>query len=225
MTFNCRSLRSKVPQVLDIALENKVDILLLQETWLRKSDSALLAQINEYNFEIFQVRKRHKVDLGGGVAIIFNKSLKIKQIKVKQFLSFEVVGCSLETVAEEIDIFTLYYPGYSTKHKYTYLQFLSELSDFFSLFCTQRTVLVTGDFNIHFEDLERNETKLFSDILYANNLNQIITEPTHSAGGILDFVLINDDLCHRNLISNIQIATHNEVSDHRSICFNLKVSK
>ena len=85
-----------------MAIENEVDILLLQETWLRKSDTALITQIQEYKFDIVQVRKNRKIDIGGGVAIVYNSNLKMKQLRTENFSSFEVVVSALEAEAEKI---------------------------------------------------------------------------------------------------------------------------
>ena len=75
LSFNCRSIRSKVPQILDYIIENNIDIALVQETWLRKVDAAIVAQIKEYNFKIEQVRKPRILDIGGGVAMLFKSKL------------------------------------------------------------------------------------------------------------------------------------------------------
>ena len=60
---------------------------------------------------------------------------------------------------------TVYYPGYSTKHKYTHMRFLSDFNDFLAT-CTEGIQLITGDFNIHYEDQNRPETKKFLNILH-----------------------------------------------------------
>ena len=52
---------------------------------------------------------------------------------------------------------TVYYPGYSSKHRYTAMQFLSDFNDF--PICSEDIHLITGDFNIHYEDTKRLETK------------------------------------------------------------------
>ena len=46
---------------------------------------------------------------------------------------------------------TVYYPGYSSKHRYTAMQFLSDFNDFLTT-CSEDIDLITGDFNIHYED-------------------------------------------------------------------------
>ena len=130
VNLNCHSIRSKVSRILNFAINNHVKIQFLQETWLRKSDAAIISEIQEYNFCIFQKRIPHKIDFGRGVAILYNNSLKMKQIKVENFASFELVAGYLHTNAEKVTISTLYHPGYSTKHKFEYVQFLSDLFDF-----------------------------------------------------------------------------------------------
>ena len=58
-------------------------------------------------------------------------------------------------------------------------------------------------------------------ILQANALNQLVTDPTHIANGILDLVLISDS--HGSLVYNLQVSSCNELSDHNSIFFSLNV--
>ena len=64
-----------MPHILDLVIDNKVDILLLQETWLERSDTVIISEIREYNLEIFQDGKLREIDVGGGVAILFNNIL------------------------------------------------------------------------------------------------------------------------------------------------------
>jgi len=66
---------------MDLITTNNIDIVLLQETWLWKVDTAIVSEIKEYNFKVFQERKPWKIDVGGGVAIVFNNDLNIKKLK------------------------------------------------------------------------------------------------------------------------------------------------
>ena len=94
MSLNCRSLCSKVPHILDLVIDNKVDNLLLQETRLKRSDTAIISEIQEYNFEIFQDRSLREIDVGGGIAILLNNILKVKRVNSEKFASFELASCS-----------------------------------------------------------------------------------------------------------------------------------
>ena len=62
---------------------------------------------------------------------------------------------------------TVYYPGYSTKHKYTHMQ-LYDFNDFLAT-CTEGIQLITGDFNIHYEDKNRPETKKFLGLVHTES--------------------------------------------------------
>ena len=64
LSFNCHSIHSKVPQIFDNIIENNIDTALVQETWLRKVDTAIVAQIKEYNFKTEQVHKPRILDIG-----------------------------------------------------------------------------------------------------------------------------------------------------------------
>ena len=79
VSLNCRSVRNKIPEIMELACDDSVDMLCLQETWLRKCDGPLIKQIEEYGYKIVSERKSRAVDKGGRVAIIFKKSLKFRK--------------------------------------------------------------------------------------------------------------------------------------------------
>ena len=120
-------------QILDFISDSKIDIALIQKTWLGKTDSPLVAQIREYNFEVIQIRKPRFLDMGGGVAILYKNKLNLKLFKTETFSSFEHVTCTALMETGKIYFTTVYYPGYSTKHKYTHMQFLSDFNNFLVL--------------------------------------------------------------------------------------------
>ena len=117
---------------------------------------------------------------------------------------------------------TVYYPGYSTKHKYTHMQFLSDFNDFLET-CTEGIQLITGNFNIHYEDKNRPETKKFLNILHQHDITQLITYPTHVSQGTFDFLLIKTR--GKNHVENLSLSKDQlkNISDHYPISFNLKL--
>ena len=96
-SFNCRSIRSKISHISEYLLDCNIDIALLQETWLRKSDSALVTQLEEYNFNVLKARKPRAIDKGGGVALLSKRNYKIQQLKTEQLPSFEHVTGKVKT--------------------------------------------------------------------------------------------------------------------------------
>ena len=77
--------------------ENYVQIAFIQESWIKRSDGHLHRQIEEFGFSVMSYRKPRRLDLGGGVAIIYKKSLKIHDVKVQKYCSFECISCKLLT--------------------------------------------------------------------------------------------------------------------------------
>ena len=82
----------------------------------------------------------------------------------------------------------VYLPPYScSTHCLDLCNYLSDLS-------SNNKVIILGDFNfpsINWQSLlGTSETSiLFCDFVYDNNLDQLVTEPTHVKGNILDLIL------------------------------------
>ena len=117
---------------------------------------------------------------------------------------------------------TVYYIGYSSKHRYTAVQFLSDFNDFLTT-CSEDIHLITGDFNIHYEDTKRLETKELVKILSQHDFTQLIACPTHKNQGTLDLIMINRR--GKNSINNkiVHKGLLNDFSDHYSINFNMNM--
>ena len=129
MTVNCCSVRNKIHQLMYVAETEDIDIICVQETWLKKSDSPLIQIINEYGYRIVTERKCRKNDIGGGIAIIFKKSIKLKRVYYKQPSSFESISMQFESPNTKYTLTNIYYPGYSPKHKFTRTAFIEQLDE------------------------------------------------------------------------------------------------
>ena len=200
-----------------------IDLFFAQETWLMKSDAAILQVIREYGYEIHTERKPRTVDKGGGVAVIFKKTIKCKALKIEKFPSFECITVQVMSEAGKLIFSNIYYPGYSLKHRHTHSMFLSDLEDFFeSLLSINGKHILFGDFNLHVEDETRPECATFKRLLLRNELIQHVGVATHINGGTLD-LLICERESHR-LIRKIEILSDgelSELSDHKPISVDL----
>ena len=141
--------------------------------------------------------------MGGGAAILYKNKLDLKLFKTETFSSFKHVTCTALMKTEKVYFTTVYYPGYSTKHKYTHMQFLSDFNDFLAT-CTEGIQLITSDFNIHYEDKNTPEIKKFLNILHQHDYTQLITNPTHVSQGTLDFLFINTK--GKNHVENLSLS-------------------
>ena len=84
----------------------------------------------------------------------------------------------------------LYRPPYCTKAPHTVNTFLEEFETFVSNICQKRgLLLIVGDFNIYFLDVESCNTKETIELLQRYNMQQLVTRPTHKKGGLIDLLL------------------------------------
>ena len=216
-------------------IENKSDILCVQETWLRKSDGAIIKEIKEYGFKIFTVRKRRNIDLGGGVATIFPKNLKVIAMKSEAYKSFEHLVCKVFTSTGYIILVNVYRPEYSEKNRYTVKNFLTDFSLLLESFAVNTCpIVIVGDFNLHVELTSidtsslslTNRTKqkdagLFVKLLENFDYCQWVTQATHISGGTLDLLISSKS--SSDIIKTCCVGSKDEIcyTDHRAIHFNL----
>jgi len=81
-------------------------------------------------------------------------------------------------------------------------------------------LVITGDFNIYWEDDNDPEKKEFDELLNVFNLIQLVRTSTHISGHILDFLLTraNDDVVHDVKVSDM-------ISDHCLLTSSLNLPK
>ena len=63
-------MRNKITSIMSYAVHNNIKLLLIQETWIRKCDTAILTKIKEYGFDVKCYRKSLSIEWGGGVGMI-----------------------------------------------------------------------------------------------------------------------------------------------------------
>ena len=71
MTLNCQSVRRKTHLLKDVLDECKIDVALLQETWLQ-GDLAIYAEFKEKGYKIKKLERTKKG--GGGLAVLAKSS-------------------------------------------------------------------------------------------------------------------------------------------------------
>ena len=102
------------------AQDNHIDLILVQETWLRKCDGIILTEIKEFGYDLITFRKTVKLEWGGGVAVIFKNSLKVNHLKSSEsYKTFEHVACKVITDTGPIVIISMYRRGYSVTNKFS----------------------------------------------------------------------------------------------------------
>jgi hypothetical protein len=216
--INCQSLRNKTTAVRQHVLDNKLDVLLLTETWLKPHDDTVI--INETTpTGYFSIREDRKKKRGGGLAILATKSL-IKSSDVIKFppcSSFEMLPLSVTKPVTMLFIVVYRPPG-------TACQFLTDFRMLLeALTLIKCDVIIAGDFNIHVDSPSDPWARSLNDLLESHGWKQLIHQPTHTGNHTLDLLIIRTDAIMQ--IPTISVLVSEGVSDHFAISFVADVLK
>ena len=217
MSFNCRSIRSKTTKLLTHLSETNIDIALFQETWLKKSDGAIIAEIKEYGYKTMMFSRPRK-NWGGGVAIVYKSNLNIDRVPNKiKYKSFEHIECIIRTESEVFRVANIYRNEYSKKHQFSAKDFIDEFEEYLSdMMSKPGTPVLVGDYNFHVEKPETDkEASVFLRTLDSYQLTQMVNGPTHELQGTLDLIISSN----KDVIKNIKI--HEDKNKKEDVYFKM----
>ena len=115
--LNVQSLRNKTDAVEELVRDRSLDVLALTETWHTDSDDICLRLATPEGYAIAEVA-RPPGRAGGGVAIIFNKSLKCSRVPVPASSTFDTICVRLTSAREQVAIRGVYRPVIYQCHSY-----------------------------------------------------------------------------------------------------------
>jgi exonuclease III len=219
--INARSVKNKAIHVCEYVLDNKLDILAITETWLGENDTVVKGNICPPGYKLFTESRVNQK--GGGVAILYKSDLKVTKIANKSFASFEHLDVLIQCPESDgLLISLIYRPPPNKKNGFTAKQFRDELSDFLDHHILDKNrLLVCGDFNVHVDNDNCNESKEFKFLMESYGLLQHIKSSTHQKGHTLDLIFTRDA---DSLVSNV-VVNDTQLSDHYWILCSLKVAR
>ena len=231
--FNARSVVAnarKRTAITDFMADHDVDIMFLTETWLRESgDESKCADLTPPGYKLFSLPRQlgPTASSGGGILVIIKECLMSNCTITTSFpfthTSFEVLELSLTLHNERCCLFCVYRPPPSKRNKLTHSVFYDELPEFLD-YCVMKnaSLLITGDFNVHYENVCDSRTKHFRSTLELFSLSQAVDEPTFlTSGHTLDLVISRDS---DSLLHSVQ-CYHDLTSDHVCVLCRLSVPK
>ena len=163
-SINCRSLKKHYEDILYDSLLLKSDIICIQETWLDNDEETEDFKIPNYELHL------NSKGNGKGIAAYYKKeeftpstTIKKDNIQISKFCS------------SVLDVIVLY-----RSQSASYL----EVNDYIDTTLDPRkNQLIIGDFNFCFINDSSNAT---SEYLRRQNFRQLVHEPTHIGGHLLD---------------------------------------
>ena len=169
-SLNCRSLKKHIEDILSDGSLLKSDIICLQETWLQEDAISEDLQIPNFKLHLNSNGK------GKGIAIYFKRSIFQHECDIKrenmQLTKFN---------SSELDIIVVYRSQQGNQKA------LNDAID--SLTNHKKPELIIGDFNFCYLDKSPSAVKQH---LKGNHFKQLINEPTHIEGNLLDQAHLRD---------------------------------
>ena len=195
-SLNCRSLKKHYEDIKSDSLILQSSIICLQETWLLNDEDAA-----DYEIPSYETHK-NSYGPGKGIVIFFKKDTftHVKDIK-QEFMQLSKFR------SPKVDVITLY-----RSHQGKYEKLNSQIE---RLLTKTKPTIIIGDFNFCYRE-QSTPTKKF---LENAHFTQLVAEPTHIEGHILDQAYLIDK--RRNLQCLTEI--HSKYfTDHKGIAVLIK---
>ena len=212
-TLNVHSLMNKTSGVLDHLEENRCDICLVQETYLKNSDTAKVQEIREYGWDIYSSPRAERS--GGGIGVLYRNGVKVRLSPTrKTFKSFQIQEVLVGTGEGMVRLCNVYRPPYTGKARFTAASFLDEFVDYLSDLNLRTGIpVLMGDFNFQVQDPSDFYAKKFLNLLDSFGLEQLTPcHPTHNRGGTLDLVICQSEIKWK--FKSVEILKDGTESDH-----------
>ena len=207
------SIMNKTGGVLAHLEEKECDVCLIQETYLKVTDTAKIQEIKDNGWNIFSSPRNERS--GGGIGVLYRDGVMVKLAPVKyKFKTFQVQEVLIGGEEDLLRLCNIYRPPYTGKARYTEANFLDEINDYFSdLLMKTGNPLIMGDFNFQVQDEENFYARKLLEMLDSFDFMQNVpAEPTHVRGGTLDLVICQRDLAGK--MRRLNIFPEGTLSDH-----------
>ena len=103
------ALNDKTVGIIEYLNDLDTDLCLMTETWLRKGETSKVREIKDLGYLMMH---RSRPGRGGGVAVIYKKSLSVKPQKTVKYKCFEVMEGLVESnLCHLIRVCCVYRPG------------------------------------------------------------------------------------------------------------------
>lgn len=205
--YNIQGLTDKVGLLEAFLVDKSIHFLCLNEHWLKKEEMEVLRVAGFICASGF-CRTLHKM---GGVVILVSSALRIKLLpfdteKLCDEVHFEVTGL----IYNNIQILTIY-----RSPSGNFKEYLIKLCDLLDRLDLKKAIIITGDFNVHFE-LDSDEAVQLTDLFDSYGLMRAVNGLTRGRA-CLDNVFTNFDPNHFS-----EGIVDPDMSDHLAIIFKIK---
>ena len=215
LALNCQSVRDIASTLHDRLLDERIDIAILTETWLKEEDDeAYLSELAGNDFKIISFPRSS--GRGGGIAFIIKNHLQQLVVSKRlHFQSMEAAELSIKT-GQIISTFICVYRLHPNKKiNLSFNTFFDEFPILLSEYMNKKNDFhLHGDFNLHFNKPNEFYVSKMLTLLKDHGLNQLVDTPTQRCGNILDWIIVRAD---SSLLSYDCVRELPGLSDHYGI--------
>ena len=217
-TVNARSLKQSLNMILEVIVRENLDFIVITETWLTTKDDFWLKSqmLHSLNLKSYSI-PRPSAKRGGGLMLIAKSSIKVESIQTQPIPNCEHHLWKLGIGKLTLNILGLYHPPEQSSSIFID-NFLDMLE---SLLLETDSLIISGDFNLHVNDIFNADAIFFLEAITALVLNQHVKSPTHNKGNILDLI-ITEDATRVNVTRCVPL---DFISDHRLVAGELNIKK
>ena len=231
-TLNIRSFTNPLhyTAIADLADTHNIDVFALTETWISpNTTSAQLFDAIPHGFTCISTPRLvpnscTSSNVGGGTAFLIREPCKLLSTPTTTFKSFELSTVTIKLPHSNLALYNIYRPPQSTtksQHSVSFSQFLEDFQTLISSISTSpHEFLITGDFNIHVDDLTDSNAIQFLSLLDHANLTQHVSFPTHQHSHTLDLVITSANSALSPTVISLPISP----TDHLPIISSLKIT-
>lgn len=187
-----------------------IDFACVSETWFTSMSNSTTSILNKSGYNISHCFREKR---GGGVAILWKHSIGKQVRKGSVNRNFETFQYQYITFQGKfkINLMCIY-----RLQETSFNMFLDELNELISELDIRHPLVLTGDFNVHFELSNLQNDKL-TNLTSSFGLTQFVKGPTHKLGHSLDLLFANKFDFEMNDILPISY----DLGDHFPIFFDL----
>ena len=221
-TVNTRSVKNKSDLIIETSKLENLDFLVISETWLREEDAHWIAtsSLDTEGYRIQTINRQGKQ--GGGVALLHKDRYQAaRDYNAPQLDLLEYGIWSTRVRNRILTIAGLYHPPLGSTRN-TPARFLDQVSELVQyLFTNHKNLVLLGDFNIHVNRLDNQDTQAYIDTMEALGLVQHIDQQTHQLRNTLD--LIYTESLEPILVNHAFTSSY--ISDHCLVGIELQMKK
>ena len=219
-TVNARSLYNKEVNVCEYIWNKEMDFRVVKETWY-KDNNWLLSDLNTLGLKQDAIN-RNDGQTGGGLSLVYRSQYPYERLKISKHQSLELGLWKLNIKGIHTVGLGICRPPYSKCNKISDNEAVNDLLNCLTnVLPNHRNIIIMGDLNFHWNDFTNPLIHILDDSIQALGFDQVVDQPTHKNGNILDLIMIED--WHNDQEYEVQVGDF--LLDHTFVSLQLSLIK